>query len=233
MSQTSQLSHQIDWYLDELPLLGEFVVDGGANEGALSEFFYSAGAGTNTVLSVEPVVENIAKINDRIRRAGHPDSWTLAPCALSSADGVLSLIVHRTETGQYNAVARAEATSGAPTTQITSKRLCTLAPHATVVKLDIEGHEYEVLEDSLDNCVSIKAWAIELHMVRSRKLSTTLQMFTTRGYKILAATHAPNSSGERWVSAEIPNFLEWTDIPVASQHAHGAVFKMLHIIAKK
>jgi len=61
------------WYAETLPLVGEHIVDVGANVGELSEFFFSELQGQGSLLSVEPLRENVEQIEQRIARcSGSP-----------------------------------------------------------------------------------------------------------------------------------------------------------------
>src|SRR5262245_30132860 len=79
------------------------------------------------------------------------------------------------------------AAGGEGVREVPCRRLEELVPDATVVKLDIEGHEYQVLPTALPALDKVRAWALELHMVEGHPLEQTLASFAERGYRLYAA----------------------------------------------
>jgi FkbM family methyltransferase len=257
----SLLERQARWYEELLPLSREIVVDAGANVGVLSQFFALAAGGRNRVLSIEPLDENAHEIEARIASLGANDRWSLSRCALSSRDGSLVLRVGRGEAPEATALNSAFVREGPGALspderRVPCKTLATLCADATVVKLDIEGHEYEVLDQALPTMHTVKAWAIELHMREDRPLSRTIAALRAAGYRVFgwcshraprgwrfiaalrAAGYRVFGAGRRrsdpegaWITAEVPLTLEWSMVPVAATRADGSVFKMLHIVA--
>lgn len=75
------------WYAETLPLAGAVIVDVGANVGELSEFFFHALQGQGSLLSVEPLAENVAQIEQRIVRLQAADRWRVLQCAVSAQEG--------------------------------------------------------------------------------------------------------------------------------------------------
>ncbi len=223
---TDALHHQARWYADNIPLQGQFVVDVGANVGRLSQAFWDAGKGTNRVLSVEPLEENVATIRARIEQA-ETDQWTVVQGAVSAEDGNVSLRVADTPGEGRNSIVTADGTR-----TTAAHRLTTLAPEATVVKLDIEGHEYVVLDQALIPMDKVHSWAIEFHLVEDRPLEVALSGLAKAGFRLYAATHRPDDRSGAWVSAEIAPSLTWASVPVARRGADGHVVKTLHVIAR-
>lgn len=241
-----QMDDQERWYAENIELRDQVVADVGANVGRLSQFFWEASGHTSRVVSIEPVPENVARIRERIAAAG-TDRWTVVPCAASSVPGTVEMNVFRMPEGPMNSVVRAAAgTSGvggsadapAPdgtsvTADVPAKPLAELVPDATVVKVDIEGHEYPVLEQALPELSRVHTWTVELHMVAGQPLERVLQRFADHGYRVYAAGRRPDDPKGPWISAPVPTSLSWSRIPVAQVRADGSVFKMLHILAKR
>lgn len=219
------------WYAETLPLVGEHIVDVGANTGELSEFFYTAQQGQGSLLSIEPLAENVAQIEKRIARQGASSRWHVRLCAVSGQPGTVTLRLGSSEGTHLNSMVVPSANRDATTRSVEALTLPALCPHATVVKLDIEGHEYPVLADSLPKLPSVKAWAVELHMMPDCSLGQTVRSFVQAGYRVYGAGRKRSDPTGAWISAEVPDGLEWDSIPVAQRRADGSVFKMLHIIA--
>lgn len=216
---------QLRWYREELPLEGQVIADVGANVGVLSAFFWEASRGTSRVISVEPVAGNAERIRERIARCG-ADRWELEVCAVSGQDGEVTLRIEEQPEGGWNSV----VTRGAGT-KAASRRLSALVPEATVVKLDVEGHEYEVLGEALPRMKGqVRAWAIEFHEVAGRPLEQALGALAAAGYRLVAAGRRASDPAGPWVSAPIPPGLSWARIP-AGRGRDGAPFRMLHVLA--
>lgn len=221
---------QARWYLDTLPLRDAVVADLGANVGALSAFFVRAGA--RRVVSVEPLPENVAEIQRRITEDRAGDVWSVRACAVSDRAGELTLARGGDEETPFNAAVTARA-EGPGLLRVPCKTLADLVPDATVVKLDIEGHEYAVLDQALGAMPGVRAWAIELHMVPGRPLARVIQALVAQGFTVIGAGRLRDDPTGRWVSAPVPPTLEWDAIPVAQRRADGSVFKMLHVVARR
>ncbi len=222
------MDDQARWYADNIPLRNQVIADVGANVGRLSQFFWEAAAGTSRIVSIEPLPENVAAIRERIRAAG-TDRWTVEPCAVSSRTGKVGLALFRTPQGGWNSM----VVRHKPRLKITCRPLWSLVPDATVVKVDIEGHEYAILEEALPRLKQAHSWAVELHMVPGRPLQQVLTAFMAEGFRILASVRKPDDPTGAWTSEEISPTLDWAAVPVAKVRGDGSVFKMLHVIATR
>lgn len=225
------MDDQERWYADNLPLRDQVIVDVGANVGRLSQFFWDASGGSSRVVSVEPVPENVALIRKRIAEAG-AKGWTVEPCAVSDREGTVPMNVFRMPEGPMNSVV--QSTDAETTTvEVPARPLSALVPDATVVKVDIEGHEYGVLAEALPKLTRVQSWTVEFHLVEGQPLQGALQRFADHGFRIRAAGRHPKNPTGPWIAAEVPPSLGWDRIPVAQTRADGSVFKMLHIIADR
>jgi FkbM family methyltransferase len=218
------MGDQERWYAEHLPLRDQVIADVGANVGRFSQFFWDASGGSSRVVSIEPLPENVAAIRERIRAAS-TDRWTVEACAVSTRKGSVGLAVQRTPEGGWNSV----VTARSPMRTVPCKPLSQIVPDATVVKVDIEGHEYGVLDEALPRLSSVQAWALELHRVPERPLQRTLGALMAHGFRVYAAAQAEDGTG--WASAEIPATLDWSQVPPAKVRADGSEFRMLHVLA--
>ncbi|HEY8377177.1 MAG TPA: FkbM family methyltransferase, partial [Nannocystis sp.] len=209
-----------------IPLRGQFVVDVGANVGELSELFWRGGAAR--VLSVEPLHENVERLRRRIAQLG-ATNWEVEACAVTGADGPAQLRVSREGGGIDNCV----VVRGQGDRTVPGRRLSALAPAAEVVKLDVEGHEYAILDEALARMERVHTWALELHMAPGRPLERTLTALSQQGFRLRAAGRRPGDPSGAWQGFEIPPSLSWDRIPVAHTRADGSVFKMVHVLAQR
>ncbi|MFO0604630.1 MAG: FkbM family methyltransferase [Polyangiales bacterium] len=224
---------QCRWYLETLPLRGAVVCDVGANVGALSSFFFEAVGPAGRVVSVEPLADNLMALRARVAAANAGGRWAVHPVAASSRDGEVVLATGSSEDTAHNAVVVADPSRfPAPgRVKVPCRALSSLAAGADVVKLDIEGHEYEALDEALPKLAGVKAWAVELHLQPGRPLSRAVAAFTARGYRVLGAGRRRGDASGAWVSAEVPRGMEWDAVPVAKLRRDGSEYKMLHVVA--
>ncbi|MFO0577047.1 MAG: FkbM family methyltransferase [Polyangia bacterium] len=220
------------WYAELIPLREQLVADVGANRGELSQFFFEQGAGTSEVLSIEPLAENVAAIAQRIGRL-EAARWRTAAVAVSDHDGELVLAVAREGESGWNSVVRRDGREDGATRRVPCRRLSQLVPDATVVKLDVEGHEYVILEEALPRLTRVHSWALELHSVPDRPLQQTLRRFVEHGFSLVAAGRRASDPAGPWQSIPIGPDLSWQQIPVARRLADGSAFRMLHVVARR
>jgi FkbM family methyltransferase len=222
------------WYLDNIPLDGETVADVGANVGRLSQFFFDHGTKKTRVVSIEPLPANIKAIEARIRKSGASRRWTLKKCAISDRDGHLAMRQVKAAWGDNGVVVGPEEPADDKTVKVACRRLATLVPDATVVKIDVEGHEYAFLADALETMAGVGCWALELHCVAGHPLEETLRLLADRGLSLFTAGHHPDRP-EHWVNVPISPALSWEQIPGTPSMRDGVpgMFKMLHVIAKR
>jgi hypothetical protein len=119
--------------------------------------------------------------------------------------------------------------------EVAARPLADLVPDATVVKLDVEGHEYAILPGALETMPHVKAWLLELHGVADHPLEETLSRLVDRGYALMAAGTSRSNPDGPWVNVAIDPSLTWDAIPGTRTIRDGMpnLFKMLHVIAKK
>ncbi len=102
-----------------------------------------------------------------------------------------------------------------------------------MVKLDIEGHEYAVLDEALARLPDVRAWAIEYHPQPGRSLRQSLDALRACGFTLYGAGRRRSDPTGPWITAELPAALDWAMLPVAARRADGTEFKMLHVVARR
>ncbi len=218
---------QKPWYRDNLPLLGGVIVDVGANVGELSQLFFERAGPKGRVVSVEPHPDNIKRLERRIRKAGSR-RWSLKRCAISSRQGMVSLRELAMSGG-----ANAMVVEGGGDFTVACMPLAALVPDATVVKLDVEGHEYAILPEAVPALTRARAWAVELHKVEGHPLEQTLALFAAHGFTLVSAG-TPRDDPRRWLSVDISPSLTWSEVPgQPTGRDERREFKMLHLIARR
>lgn len=224
------MDRQERWYAQNLPLRGEKIVDVGANVGKFSQLFWDEGARKNQVISVEPIPENAKAIEARIRAAKAANKWSVKRCAVSSYDGHIALRPLRAAWGANSMVPLGD---GGERIQVACRKLESIAPDATVVKVDVEGHEYAFLPQALAAMPNVKAWALELHQVDAQPLERMLQSLFDRGYRLVTAGAKQSDPDGPWVNVDVTPAWTWADVPGIASIRDGlpSTFKMLHVLA--
>jgi FkbM family methyltransferase len=138
---------EYEWVLENVPLEGEVVVDGGAHHGHYSIVL---GQGSKLIV-VEPLIANLKRIGENLDKNG------ISPfkvyCSVITGQEGMQLF-----DGQENGRL---CDTGA--FLVKGYKLSHIAPDATVVKLDIEGTEFEVLPAAIDELPNVHSWIVEVH----------------------------------------------------------------------
>ena len=220
------------WYLRHFDPRGEVVADVGANVGALSQFLWDHGDERTRVISIEPLPENLDPLRARVLAAGDP-RWRVEACAVSDREGTVWMETVASGAG-HDGVVREGPAPGRR--EVACRTLPEVVPDATIVKLDVEGHEHAILEHALPRMPGVHAWAVELHQSTSmrafRPLEATIAAFEAHGLQVYAAVRHKDDPG-LWRNARVRPSLGWHRIPPAIQRPDGSVFKMLHIVARR
>jgi len=145
---------------------GDCVWDVGANVGLYSELFAAAVGPSGRVVSFEPSRACVDMLTRRRDDGGIGAPWDIVPVALSDADGEAWLSVAAGETAPSNRLA------GRNEAGVIAVRACrgdslVAAGYAepAVIKIDVEGHEGEVLDGmaALLGGSSLRAIGAEIH----------------------------------------------------------------------
>lgn len=231
----AQVAGQARWYAAEIPLRYQLIVDVGANVGRLSQLFWDEGGGTSEVLSIEPLRENVEALRARIAQCGTGavGRWRVEAVAASDHDGELVLEASPETGSGWNSVVRRDGQQTPRSRRVPCRRLSALAPDATVIKVDVEGHEYALFDEALARLPRVHTWALELHSVPERPLQAELARFVAHGFSLVAAGRHRSDPGGAWISVPIGPDLSWEQIPVARRGSDGTGFRMLHVLARR
>jgi len=127
---------------------------------------------TSEVVAVDPVPSNCALIEVNLALNGlHA---RIEECAVSGEDGEVSFALG--SCGRI--VARGGAVRAA-------RRLESILPDATVVKLDIEGTEFALFPGQIDRLPAAHTWIVEIHPGADHDAEVILDGFTKRGFDLL------------------------------------------------
>ncbi len=130
------------------------ILDLGANVGLFSAFCRERWPGAH-VVSVEPDPENLALL--RRTAAGTPEIEVVAACA-AAHDGSVRFVA-----GQFAESHVADAGSAEATIEVACVDALRLAADADLVKIDVEGSEWELLADPRLASIGAHALVVEWH----------------------------------------------------------------------
>lgn len=118
-----------------------------------------------TVHAFDPTPGSIAWVESQ----DLPEQFTFSPIGIAAQDGTMSMYAPRSDrTVNYSPIDRGGKASRKERVDLPVKRLATIAAelghdHIDLLKLDIEGGEYEVLPDILASGVPIGQILVEFH----------------------------------------------------------------------
>jgi FkbM family methyltransferase len=124
------------------------------------------------VVAVDPVASNCALIE--VNLALNDLHARIEECAISDRDGQVSFA--------SGSCGRIVPQGG---TLRPARRLESLLPDATVVKLDIEGAEFAIFPAQIDLLPKAHTWIVEIHPGARRDPRLILDAFTARGFELL------------------------------------------------
>ena len=162
---------ELEWLIQHIEPEGQKIIDAGAYHGLYTTVFASAAGEHGEVVAVDPVPANAAviEVNLAINRL----RGRIETCAIGIADGEVGFSAdscgHIVERGGIRRPAR---------------RLRSILPDATIVKLDIEGAEFEVLPAQIDDLPAARVWIVEIHPARGRDPAPVLDAFRTRPFDL-------------------------------------------------
>ena len=137
---------EYEWVLDNVDLTGN-ILECGGHHGHYSVALASKGG---NLLVVEPHPQNVNIIYDNLRLNNLEAS--VYERAVTAYDGDCSF------TGETNGRVIPFGKM-----QVKCSTLKTLMPDASVIKLDIEGGEYAILPEGIEQMPDVHTWIIELH----------------------------------------------------------------------
>lgn len=180
------------WITRHLAGRREKIVDAGAYHGLYTLVFARAAAEESEIVAIDPVSSNCALIEVNLALNGL--RARIEPVAISDLDGQVRF--------SGGSCGRIVAHGGS---RHTAKRLASILPDATVVKLDVEGAEFSIFPRVLDELANVHTWLVEIHPEKGRDCAKLLDLFRTRGYQ-LSWLNRSKARVEPW-----PDGAAWTE----------------------
>lgn len=163
---------ELEWLIANLDLESAKIIDAGAYHGLYTSAFAKAAGPNGLVIAVDPVGSNCAVIEANLALNGLP--CRIENCAISNSEGAVSF--SKGSCGHILA-------SG--DNRVPARRFRDIAPDAEIVKCDIEGEEFSVIPEQIDEMTSVRAWVLEIHPGANRDTQALVETFASRGHRLL------------------------------------------------
>jgi FkbM family methyltransferase len=193
---------------------GDRAIDLGANIGVYTFFLSRAIGEKGLVCAVEPVPPTHEILAYNVKSLGLRNV-RLVRCAVSSAEGIVTMQIPRFEWGGENLyqsrIVGSEQSEGLRRFSVTARTIDSLyqemGPPVTFIKCDVEGHELACLQGARKVLENEKpAWLIEVsgnpdsaaseaHDLFELLRESGYRAFTWRGSRLV-----PRRKGDRWVN---------------------------------
>lgn len=163
--------HELDWLVANTGPAGATIIDAGAYHGLYTLVLAMHAGPEGEVVAVDPVPSNRAVIEANLALNGL--KARIEGCAISNVEGEVAF--------SRESCGRIVARGGR---RLPSRRLRSIHPEATIVKLDIEGLEFEVVPEQIDELSEARVWIVEIHPGRGRRPELVLEAFRRRGFDL-------------------------------------------------
>jgi FkbM family methyltransferase len=162
---------ELEWLVANIDLEGQKIIDAGAYHGLYATIFAKAAGDLGEVVAVDPVSSNQAVIEVNLAINGL--RGRIESCVVSNTDGEMRF--------SADSCGRIVDRGGI---RRSSRRLPSIMPEATVIKLDIEGAEFEVVPAQIDELSRARVWIVEIHPGRGRDPNLILGAFRERAFDL-------------------------------------------------
>jgi FkbM family methyltransferase len=162
---------ELEWLIANIAFDGQKIIDAGAYHGLYATIFAKAAGQGGEVVAVDPVPSNqaVIEVNLAINRLrGRIEGFVV-----SNTDGEV----------RFSADSCGHIIDHGGTIRL-SRRLRSVLPDATVVKIDIEGAEFDVVPAQIDDLPRARVWIVEIHPGRGRDPDLILGAFRERAFDL-------------------------------------------------
>jgi len=241
------MSEELNSYLKHVKFDNEVIYDIGANTGEMIQFFNKHSKNA-TIVGVEPHPNNIELLNKQFQDVEH---IKIIDGAVNTFDGTCYVGFEQQE--RVNGLKQGHVMYNNSDLQgrnwlkgkdVKCYKFDNLCKDATLIKMDIEGFEHQLLKDSLQNLNHVKCWMLEIHSWESLSLHgwtidkhdhkndslhKMLSLFQENGYNTFILAKKRN------INTSIGKNTYWTHIPMSSymQKGEKVYYKVVNLIIKK
>ena len=156
---------EYEWVRDNVVLRGQTIIDAGCHHGNYSVLFGEAAA----LFCVDPHNGNCAITRTNLEL--NHIKGEVCQCAIMAYNG---------ECG-FNGQSNGRVGAGKPVACVTLDTICS---RANVVKLDVEGAEFFILPDAIDDMPRVHTWIVEVHPTDGNP-NDLIRGFHEKDYEVL------------------------------------------------
>jgi len=157
---------------------GKLFVDVGAN---LGRYEVLLGKNYERVIAIEPSPENMSFLKRNVANVKVKNIEFLQ-CAVSGQNGTATLF-YGEHCGAHTLMSTNLNVEGLQVKTVTLDTLLKREDNVDLVKVDVEGAEWEVLEGSKEVLPKIKRWVVEVHNLEQK--GNIAKWFEDKGYAIM------------------------------------------------
>ena len=241
--------HEVTSYLNNVNLNNQKFYDIGANKGVIIDFVNKHSKNTY-IHGIEPHPNNIEILN---RKFKNNENITITHGAVNTYDGecyvgfetqqrVNGLLQGHVMNNNTNDLQGRNWLQGC---NVKSFKLDTFCKDATIIKMDIEGFEHEILPHALGKLTNTKVWLLEIHSwedinlhgwdknssnPENDSLNKMIKLFKKNGFNEFIVACANHK-----IHKNIDDNIYWTDVDPGSyiQDNERIFFKVVNLIIKK
>jgi FkbM family methyltransferase len=162
---------EYEWVVENVNLENQNIIDAGSHHGQYSVLFAAGSGNTSDIVSVDPVQSNCALTEVNMVLNGAVPR--VVNCAVYDREGYVN----------FSNDSNGKILKGSGLKK-KAKRLPQIMSDATIIKLDVEGAEYKIIPDQIDEMASAHTWIVEIHPHAGGCPSFLINVFREKGYDI-------------------------------------------------
>ncbi len=180
-------------YKDVEPVKAPIILDLGCHIGKESLNLIEAFPDFELLISVDPFEENIKKVEKLIKERKLDNKWKISTTAIDIESGS-KWISYQSDNDELERMPCGNLTNETFESNTNTKRLINtktildIHPNPTIIKVDIEGHEWFIWEQ-IFSIPSVKIVFLEIHGNSVFSLPEKLQYITSQGFSYKAYAH--------------------------------------------
>jgi len=241
------MNEELQSYLNNINLNNQIIYDIGANIGDMILFFDKYSKNSN-IIGIEPHPYNIIELEKKFKGKSN---IKIVHGAVNTFNG--HCYVGFEQQQRINGLKQGHVMDNETDlqgrkwlqgTNVKSYKLDDFCKNASIIKMDIEGFEHNLLYDSLPHLNHVKNWLIEIHSwedldyhgwtiknhdKKKDSLNKMIKLFMENGYRQFIFAK------RRRIQKPINEHFYWTDVPISSymQNNKRVYYKVVNLIIKK
>jgi len=169
---------EYEWVIQNVPLRDQKIIDIGAHHGHYALVFNIGSDRSAHVVAVDPYPMNCTLVELNLLLNGCPVE--IQQCAVAARDGE----VHFSRESNGRIIPDGGIV-------VAARTLDSILPGVNVVKLDVEGEEFNIIPQAIDRLESVHTWIVEIHPYNNPHPDELVNIFLSRRYEVLHLNRDP------------------------------------------